>query len=631
MSERYEEELAETLRAARARPPAGWEQRALEMMARAGPRESRFRLIAVVSGVLAMIVWLGLAPSSVDGTGMRMSALGAQEALAAEMAGDGMENGRAPAREGTGPAEEEVPLARQLAPYRGRAAEFARSRYADDAEMLMAAGLITTDKEAARELLERAASLSGSPVSWAAYAGWLLTEGPEWWRPARSGDDPGDPEQVAEAGRMGRHMGLPTELSVEGAAPAMAALGKWQAAEPENALPVALEMRQLYAMHRDGEALSRWTHAGSLPVVEGYGSEMGLAAARLLARMGMGRREAMFAPAGAVRVSFWEYAALRDCARIALWEGRLAQMEDRAGDAIAWWNGTIGLGRHMQESTDSMLEFLVGAAVQSIGAGPVWQWAPDRMTGIPGGPLLGGRLYRGEQHAFYVSQVGDAAAAEVRDELVKAKVRSQLLRDVVGRGEDESGWRGAMRPLQLGGLMGGILVWALVVFLGVGTWRRKQADGATDLGRGWKMAVVLMAVAPAVLGYGMTVFRPWHLAPTGDTPTVWLGWLGASAVVAVLLPLAAARFSRRPSARLATAWRGNLRETLPLIIALCGALALTLGVVGKSMEARWLGKWYREGHPNEMARVVEALGDEWTEPEIPQDAWRAEAVPEVER
>jgi hypothetical protein len=108
--------------------------------------------------------------------------------------------------------------------------------------------------------------------------------------------------------------------------------------------------------------------------------------------------------------------------------------------------------------------------------------------------------------------------------------------------------------------------------------------------------------------------------------------MGAGLLLAVafalLLPLIAVWASRRPGARVLTAWRGNLRQTLPLAIAVSGALALCLAITGKAMQAAWTRDWFA-GHRNEMTKMVQSFGPEWDHPRIPRDAWRAEPIPEV--
>ena len=134
--------------------------------------------------------------------------------------------------------------------------------------------------------------------------------------------------------------------------------------------------------------------------------------------MGMPEPEAIITSWSAL--IFPSFARLRSSARIALYEGRLAQMQGRPEDAIRWWNSSIDIARHMEESTDSVIGFLVAAAIGGITGTPVWRWVHDERSGIPDGPLFKGRYFYGHQHAFYVSQVGEAADAELRDGIIAA-------------------------------------------------------------------------------------------------------------------------------------------------------------------------------------------------------------------
>jgi hypothetical protein len=93
----------------------------------------------------------------------------------------------------------------------------------------------------------------------------------------------------------------------------------------------------------------------------------------------------------------------------------------------------------------------------------------------------------------------------------------------------------------------------------------------------------------------------------------------------LLLPLAAGFRTRRPGAPLLSAWRRNLLGVLPVAVVLLAALSLSLGIAGRVTEARWARGYARE---TEMERVVRVMGHEWTDPAIPDDAWRAEHPPE---
>jgi hypothetical protein len=172
----------------------------------------------------------------------------------------------------------------------------------------------------------------------------------------------------------------------------------------------------------------------------------------------------------------------------------------------------------------------------------------------------------------------------------------------------------------------GLLVALLLLFAAIGTWRRRQADEAAFLPFAWKLTIIILVlgwVAPAAL-----LFEPFAPAAAGRW-SVHLpqAYLGTAFSLAILLPLVAALLGRRPSARLRTAWRGNLRQLLPLTIAICAVISLSLGVTAKAMQVSYTRAWLREP-PNEMALVVQQLGSAWTHPRIPADSWRAQYPPE---
>jgi len=116
---------------------------------------------------------------------------------------------------------------------------------------------------------------------------------------------------------------------------------------------------------------------------------------------------------------------------MAVYEGRLAYLQGRSEDAIRLWQATGTLGHHMQESADDVIWLLVGKAVEHIGSSPAWRWLPDKHTGTSDGPLYDGRFWYGPQHAFCVSQVGEAADAKMRDRLVANTVRTELTRQYI--------------------------------------------------------------------------------------------------------------------------------------------------------------------------------------------------------
>jgi hypothetical protein len=608
------DELRDTLAGAVPPLPAGLQARAVAAMAAAtpSPRDGRSRLLPIAVGVAAVLFTLGLDP---------FSALRQPPAPP----GPPMVVASAAAEAPAAPGEEQSPEQKAVAPYRGRAAEFVRVHYPKDADMLMAAGLLTTDPKTSLVLLKEAATANGSNAAWAAYVIRLAEEGPEFHRPGESGIDPADPRQVAEEARMSPEMHLPDRLSEQEAAPILAAIRDWERADPQNAAPLVYEVWYLYGLHRDAEALARWREAGRLPTFSAGYWEQFAAVAHLLSRMGMSDYQAI-STSWTASNAYESFTRPRVVSRIASYEGRLAQLDGRPNDALAWWNATMEVGRHAQESADTMIQVLDGIAVEGIGARYVWIWGGDHITGIPGGPILGGRYFRGAAYDFYVSHEGQQAADEVRDGLLKARVHSMLMGEYHKQQQVLPGWHWVLGNAAIAGI---VTVAFLIAFLAVGTWRRRQADGATRLGRGPRVALAVLALAPAAAGAMLSTWASQHAASTHpfDPGRAMGAGLLLAVALALLLPAIAAWASRRPEARIPTAWRGNLRQTLPLAIAISGALALCLAITGKSMQAAWTRDWFA-GHRNEMTKMVQSFGPEWDHPRIPPDAWRAEPLPD---
>jgi hypothetical protein len=279
----------------------------------------------------------------------------------------------------------------------------------------------------------------------------------------------------------------------------------------------------------------------------------------------------------------------------------------------------------MQRSAETLIEFLVGVAIEGIGGAPIWAWQSDQNTGIPDGPLLKGRLFYGEHHDFFVRNAGQEAADRIRDSLVIAKARSALAREHVQR-------MGALPKGQLTAATlrgsslwyGALLVGSLLALVAVSLWAREKADEATRLGWPWRVTIVVLAIAPSALGFGLVWLALERAGPQPRPTVVLLAGMALSSLAMLVLPFVAAFRSREAAAPVLTAWRGNLRRVLPVAVVLLAALSLPLGIAGRVAEARWVREFASE---TEMARVVRIMGQEWTRPEIPDDAWRAEYPP----
>ncbi len=511
-----------------------------------------------------------------------------------------------------------------LVPYQDSCVAFVTRHYPNDPEMLLAAGALADDKE----LLRRAAEVGKTPAAWAAYVDALLQTEPRFERVGASGVDPADSNAVAQEEQRIAESRSPTKLSPQQAAPGLKALDAWHAADPENGLPLAMQALYLYGLHRDDAVLPQWETAGRLPEVSNRSQERTRAMTRLLVRMGMPEPEAIAASSAAV--VFPSLARLRTCARIAAYEGRLAQMQGRATDAVRWWDSTAELGRHMQASADAIIGFLVGVAVEAIGGAPAWQWYQDRASGVPNGPLFQGRYFYGSQHTLYVGEEGETAASQLRDQLVVGKLRTQLVRRYTEGLTVFGDYYRSDRLLAFGQLTAVLLLLLLVLFAVTGTWSRQAADQATDLGWVWQGIITVLVLAP-VAAIGVAILR----APiSGEMPSTAIPVariivsLGLSAVAAIVLPLFAAAFSRRSPARPRTAWRGNLRRVLPTALALGAILYLGLALAAMSVRTRWTGEMTRPGM-SEMTWLVQKAGPAWSHPQMPPDSWRAGYPPKA--
>jgi hypothetical protein len=562
-------------------------------------------------------------------------------------------------RLGEEPDPSEAHLA-QIQPWCDRAVSFVEQHHPDDPDMMLAAGVLAGDVSA----LEAAAKAIDDPVAWAAYCELLESRRAGFQRIGLSGIDPADTAAVAEEERRIAESGIPTKLTPQEAEPNLRALRAWQDADPENGLPVALEARYLYGLHQDRDALIVWSQAGRMPLITPHAIARTRKVQRLLTAMGMPEADAL--------VSSWEviilpsFARLRTMARAAYYEGRLAQMADDPWGAINWWQSTVGLGRGLQESAETIIQFHVGVAIEGIGTRPVWRWHPDSVTGIPDGPLSGGRYFYGPQHDFYVQHMGWRAEEDMMESLAGAKVRSGLVHEYTGG----PGGLGAFAGYYQGNRhIGAAALWAffatvvIAVLVLFGTWSRRAADEAVRLAGPWQVLLAVLILLPAGILIGVALAaHAGGLSPGGPPsaagssegpaasivlpaarvavlsalravgrwvaarPYVAIGLVMASLLAIILLPLLAAALARAPGADLRTAWRGNLRRVLPVVVALSALLFLYFNVTALRIRGAWFAKWSAAG-VTEFSDMVEQLGAAWEEPEIPIDAWRTEPPP----
>ncbi len=581
---------------------------------RGQPRWALTALSALlVAAALALLPYQPTPPSSDTHTTLwAQSAYGAEEAGARESA------------TGSGRRRPMHTVQDELRPYVERAAEFVSTSHPNDPEMLMAAGVIAAEHHGDVALLEEAAEKGGG-AAWAAYAGAVVWAVPTYARPGTLQTDPRNPADVQRARDRIDADGLPDRLSPEETAPILDVLRAWSRAEPQNGMPAAIEAWYLYGLGRDAEALERWERAAQCSEITTHQQEIIWAIQTLLTRMGLSQWQAISAglPAG-FEVRHAIHGTAGRCARIARYEGRLAELEGRPDDAFRWWDSTMAVGQHIQETTETAIEFLEGVVIEEIGASEVWVWRSDRDTGLAWGPIDGGRLFHGPSHGMYVRRFGTQAGDAVRDSLLRAKLRSRVMkshhmpRRLLG---------GRLRAMDLGAIsywFGVLLLAFVLLFAGVSVRGRHAADEATSLSRraGWLIA--LGGLVP-ITGVAWAVWR--GLADVLPEALL-LTAIPLSLVTPVLAPLLIVRWTRRPAAGVRSVWRGNLRRVLPVAIVFCAAVSLTGKIGAMRAERTWVRSWYAQ---TEMERMIEAIGPQWKEPDIPKDAWRATAPPQPNR
>ncbi len=517
----------------------------------------------------------------------------------------------------------DAPLRAMLKSYQEDAPAFVEEHYPNDSDMLMAAGVLTEDID----LLRRAAESSNTPVAWAAFGERLMQVAPSFSRIGSSGVDPADTDAVAAEQKRIAESGYPDRLTPEQAEPVLAALRSWQEADPENALSVALEARYLYGLHRDSDALTAWARAGRMPLVTSRAIDRATAVERLLVAMGMPRPEAIVN--SNLSLIFPSFARLRDTARFALYEGRLAAMRGDPTAAILWWQSTADFGLHMQDSADTFIGFFVGVAIGGIGTNAVWQWVHDGRSGIPNGPLLGGRYFWGDQHPLYVGYMGEASDEALLDSLILSKLQTQASRNYIRGSGIFDGYFTAARYLSFVATILALGVLLFAIFLAFGSWSRRSADEATAIRPFWQLVLAAVFLTPLVVAARLLFFLPVSDPPSAASTTATLvtALLGFAVLVLAIPPLAAIA-TRAPGARFRTAWRGNLCRILPVSIALAALLFLGLGLTAMTMRARWVRDVTKPG-VTEMSWLIDRIGPQWHNPTIPPDAYRAQYPPDI--
>jgi hypothetical protein len=433
---------------------------------------------------------------------------------------------------------------------------------------------------------------------------------------------------VAAAQRIVEETRSPTALDPDEGRRLLDALHAWQGTDPDNALPVALEARVLYGLQHDEDALVAWAQAGRMPAAETYYWEHARSVYHLLTAMGLPRPEALRdAP---LAISFPFLSTLRDSFRFANYEGQLAQLNENPIRAVTWWHSSTEIARRFRDSADFAVEYQVGVNLTGMGAHNLWQFH------VIDPQLVSRRLYWGPHHELYVGAVGAGRDAELRDDILVGRTRSGLVDEYIQGLGMYAGYLHANRYLGLAAPAGAVVVLLLIAFVIAGAWSRRAADAAATLSPIWQLLLGLLAVIPIVIA-GIVALR---IEVDAGAPVrglalgLFLGFVLAPILLALAGPLVGALLRRAPTASLSAAWRGNLRRVLPLAIALASLLALAYNLQAMRQRAAWVAEWTAPG-VTEMTVLTSWLGERWTHPDLPLDAWRAayppNARPEVEK
>ncbi len=514
-------------------------------------------------------------------------------------------------------------LARIFEHYRERSATHLVGAEDADPDELLPRALLGWDSDHIA-LLRQVAERGGRPAAWAAYAD-VLASDLDYRRIGTAGVDPADPQQVAREEADIVERGLQRRLPTPEAEALIDVARRWQEADPDNGFPLALEAWALYGLHRDAEARERWVQGSLRPVVSYRRKQVFTAAQELLVTVGLPELEA---GAGCWGLSFRSFGrVLRTGSRMALYEGQVAMLDGRPDEALQLWRATFDYGNKLRESASGTLPHLNGLAVMGIGISPVWTWWHSGATGLPRGPIDGGHVWYGEQHSLFVEQLGAEATDAMRDSYLRAKLRGKLVLSFL-RSPDFAATRLGRSAflLFLGGWVVVQAVLLSVLLLIVGSWRRREADGAASLRPRWQFLIAGVAALPLVAaGASIALWAPW---PVFLSPAeAWVA-VALPSVICVLLAALAAGLSRAASAGLLVAWRGNLRRMIPTAVAMLAICYLATSMVAAAMRADLL-RDLKEADWSEVTYLAQHMGADWTDPRIPPNSWYAEYPPQA--
>jgi len=152
--------------------------------------------------------------------------------------------------------------------------------------------------------------------------------------------------------------------------------------EPDNPFPHYLLADVLFAQHKDKEALLNLKEAMGKKNYDSHRQDAFITQYRLLKMAGLPHLESR----QVISYRFFS-SSLNKCrqvARIARWLGKGFEERGEAGKAIDTYWSVIQMGKIMRKDSSDLIESLIGAAVESIGAS-AYQPTKEEMRTIPAG------------------------------------------------------------------------------------------------------------------------------------------------------------------------------------------------------------------------------------------------------
>jgi hypothetical protein len=479
------------------------------------------------------------------------------------------------------------PILRWLDSSAPRAPDFAAAR-PDSPDLLLAAALVSPDRERARNALQDLVRSDGRPVVWAAYVDSFLATQADY-----------------------------ADLSSEDADAMLAAIYGWQEADPDNGLPVALEAWALWGAGEGDRALDRWTAASERPKFAPYVSEHVRVLAELFDRMGLPAPEA--ATAARLGSSFTPWSdALGFSALGVFTAGYSAAANGNAPAAIHYWQSIIDLGLRAEETDDSVATYRAGAALREMGASAFWIRVSDAALGRGRRGPQGGRFYYGPYHELYAAAHGNEADLQLVQRLAADAARLRMLEALAGQADPETPSNRAADSLLFGLVaLGSVVLLPFALLLP----KEKSEGRPATVSPVVHLALALTALLAAAVGAGLLI----AIAPSFPVTSLYAP-TPQQLIPAVSLPV----FALGLAALLVAMYQGRRQRTLayrPVFVrsllattALLSVFYLVPGLLAVQARADWLRQWRQPGL-TELQLATRPLGARWHNPPILPGAW----------